>query len=62
VLCRLALLHRDPEYLQSSVTASEADYQADAARTLAALAERYQTLGVDAAVYGVALGELQALG
>jgi hypothetical protein len=34
VLCRLALLHRDPDYMASAVVAEDATYGRDAGRTL----------------------------
>ena len=61
VLCRLAMLHRDEEYRQVAVIAHASDYADDAARTLRALDGKYQSVGVDAALYGIALGEAEAL-
>jgi hypothetical protein len=61
VLCRLALLHRDEEYRQVAVIAHASDYADDAARTLRSLEDKYQSVGVDAALYGIALGEAEAL-
>jgi hypothetical protein len=61
VLCRLAELHRDEEYRQMAVIAHASDYANDAARTLRSLEGHYQSFGVDAALYGIALGEAEAL-
>jgi hypothetical protein len=59
VLCRLALLHDDPEYRGAAVVATGADYRAHAARILAtqSAAARAGTPSA-AAAYGLALGEL----
>jgi uncharacterized protein YyaL (SSP411 family) len=62
VLCRLAALHGDPDYRQHAVMAEQADYAADAARTVDALSADYPQLGLDAAIYGLAVSELQSLG
>jgi hypothetical protein len=61
VLCRLAALHHDQDYRQAAVIAQQSDYEADAARTLESLAEDYRAIGLDAAIYGLALGEIQIL-
>jgi uncharacterized protein YyaL (SSP411 family) len=57
VLCRLAALLEDDEYRRVAVVAADADYAADAERTLEALARGYRARGVEAAPYAVALGE-----
>jgi len=59
VLCRLAALHHDADYRAAAIVAPNADYRADASRTLAALAPRAR--GEDAPMYGLALSELLAL-
>ena len=61
VFCRLAALHRDPDYRQHAVIAEQADYAADAARTLDSLSADYAQAGLDAAIYGLALFELESL-
>lgn len=61
VRCRLARLHRDEDYRQVAVIAVDCDYAADAERALRSLAPIYCDYGVDAAVYGLALLDLQAL-
>jgi len=59
VLCRLALLHDDPEYRGAAVVAAGADYRAHAARILALQSPRARVAAPSAAAaYGVALGEL----
>ena len=58
VLCRLAKLHEDADYRQVAVIAVSSDYAADAKRELADLARTYADHGADAAVFGLALGEL----
>jgi uncharacterized protein YyaL (SSP411 family) len=59
VLCRLALLHDDPEYRGAAVVATGADYRAHASRILSAQSAhaRAGTLSA-AAAYGLALREL----
>ena len=59
VLCRLAALHEDAEYRQGAIVA-EADYRGDAARALFSLESA--SASTAAAVYGLALTELNALG
>jgi len=62
VLCRLAKLHEDEDYRQAAaiaVSADYADYAEEAKRALAALASTCRDHGADAALYGIALGELQ---
>ena len=61
VFCRLAALHGDPDYRQHAVIAEQADYAGDAASTLDALSADYAQVGLDAAVYGLAVFELQSL-
>jgi len=61
VLCRLAKLHEDADYRQAAVTADNAAYAEEAKRALAALASTCRAHGADAALYGLALGELQDL-
>jgi len=58
VLCRLAKLHEDADYRQVAVIAVSSDYANDAKRTLAELACTYLDHGADAAIFGIALGEL----
>ena len=59
VLCRLAALHADEDYCRAAVITVGANYRNDAARVLAAQASH--ACGVDAAAYGLALGEYLAL-
>lgn len=61
VLCRLAKLHEDADYRQVAVIAVSADYADAAKRTLAELACTYADYGADAAIFGIALGELQGV-
>ena len=61
VLCRLAKLHEDADYRQVAVIAVSSDYAGDAKRTLADLARTYADHGADAAIFGIALGELRDL-
>ena len=56
-LCRLAALHRTPEYAKAAVIAPDADYAGDAARTLTAIEPSYRDYGANGAIYAVALGE-----
>jgi uncharacterized protein YyaL (SSP411 family) len=60
VLGRLAVLHTDPAYQEVAVVAREASYAADATRTLAMVAPRAKGRGAGAAIYGLALLELQS--
>jgi hypothetical protein len=60
-LCRLAALHDDAAYRRAAVIAAEADYALDACRTLQSLQDGYRTAGTDAAIYGLALIEYEAL-
>lgn len=55
VLCRLAALHLDADYLSSVVVAAPADYLDDARRTLLALSGPYRDHPESAAHYGLAL-------
>lgn len=55
LLCRLALLRRDPDYAAAAVVAREADYGAAAGRVMAWLAPRALDHPADADEYGVAL-------
>ena len=61
VLCRLAALHQDPAYRAAAVIRDDATYADDAARILDACANVAGELGVDGAVYGLALAERLAL-
>jgi hypothetical protein len=61
VLCRLAALHEDPDYRRAAVVARESDYADDAKRTLESLGLSYRDQGLDAARYGIALGEYLSL-
>jgi hypothetical protein len=61
VLCRLAALHEDPDYRKAAVVARESDYADDAKRTLESLGLSYRDQGLDAARYGIALGEYLSL-
>jgi len=61
VLCRLAALHQDADYRKAAVVARESDYADDAKRTLESLGLSYRDQGIDAARYGVALGEYLSL-
>lgn len=54
VLCRLAMLHDDPEYAAHAVVAEVQTYAADAACILTSLAERYRAHPDAADEYGVA--------
>jgi len=55
LLCRLAALHRDAEYIASAVVAPNATYAFDAERVLAALAPIARAHLDDVAEYGMAL-------
>jgi len=62
VLCRLAALHDDREYRAAAVIAPDADYAGDAARILRSHATTARAAPLaDAALYGLALGELMSL-
>jgi uncharacterized protein YyaL (SSP411 family) len=61
IACRLAALYRDPDYAESSVIAPDANYEADAHRTLIGLIEIVRDHPEAAAAYGVALVHWSAL-
>jgi hypothetical protein len=61
VLCRLAALHEDADYRKAAVVAQQSDYADDAKRTLESLGLSYRDQGLDAALYGIALGEYLSL-
>lgn len=62
VLCRLAALHDDREYRAAAVVAADADYRRDAARILRLHASHAPSAPLgDAALYGLAFGELMSL-
>jgi hypothetical protein len=61
VLCRLAALHEDADYRKAAVVAHQSDYADDAKRTLESLGLSYRDQGLDAARYGIALGEYLSL-
>jgi uncharacterized protein YyaL (SSP411 family) len=59
VLCRLAVLHDDPDYRGAAVIATGADYRAHAARILATQSTRARAgTSSAAAAYGLALRDL----
>jgi hypothetical protein len=60
VLCRLAALHDDADYVAAAVVAEDTTYAADAARVLASLAPEHRTPEADAARYAIALCDLAA--
>jgi len=60
VLCRLAVLHDDPQYHATAVLVSGADYRADAARLLGAHAAEAAQRGAAAAIYALAQLELES--
>jgi hypothetical protein len=62
VMCRLAVLHADPDYTRTAIVAAGTDYARDAERTLASLSSEYRNHDVEAAVYGLAVEEWLALG
>ena len=57
VLCRLAALHADAEYVQAAVITPGADYRADGARLLTAHVARALDTTRAAALYGLALAQ-----
>jgi len=57
VLCRLAALHADPEYVKAAVVAPHADYAHDAARVLSDKGQSDRNAGTSSAAYGLALAE-----
>jgi hypothetical protein len=62
VFCRLAALHDEADYCRAAVVTPGADYRRDAAQMLAAQAEEARRRGAAAAIYGVALLELESAG
>jgi hypothetical protein len=61
VCCRLAALHRDPDYAARAALAPSVTYEEDARRMLAKLAPSYREHLTSAADYGLALLESFAL-
>ena len=61
VLCRLAALHADAEYVKAAVVARGADYRGDCARLLTAHATRALETPRVAARYGFALADFLGL-
>lgn len=61
VLCRMAALHGDRDYLATAVIRSDAAYAADAVRILDAHGAAFRQFGVQSASYGLALAEWLAL-
>ena len=61
VMCRLAVLRRDPSYMERAVVATSPSYEADAARILDRLSAMYRDAPAAAADYGLALLEWFAL-
>jgi hypothetical protein len=59
-LSRMAALHKVPEYRTAAVIATDADYARDAAVILERVAGEARTLGLAAASYALAAGELQS--
>jgi hypothetical protein len=57
VLCRLAALHADPDYIKAAVVAPHADYAQDAARVLSRESQSYQKGEPVTAAYGLALAQ-----
>jgi hypothetical protein len=57
VLCRLAALHADPDYVKSAVVAPHADYVNDAARVLSREGRSHRKGEPESAAYGLALAE-----
>jgi uncharacterized protein YyaL (SSP411 family) len=55
LFCRLAALHRDPDYAQAAVVHGTPSYEADARDALAALQTTYRDHPAAAAEYGAAL-------
>jgi mannose/cellobiose epimerase-like protein (N-acyl-D-glucosamine 2-epimerase family) len=62
VLCRLALLHRDPDYMASAVVTEDATYDRDAGRTLNWLSLAYRVHAASAATFGLAVLDCFSLG
>jgi len=61
LLCRLAILHRDPEYFAAAVVAPDANYARDAERILVALEPIARAHLGEVAEYGMALVDWFAL-
>jgi uncharacterized protein YyaL (SSP411 family) len=61
ILCRLAALHRDPDYAASAVVAPHASYADDAARIVASLEPVAREHVSEIAEYGMALADWFAL-
>jgi len=59
-LSRMAALHKVAEYRTAAVIAADADYAGDAARILERIAGDARVLGLAAASYALAAGELQS--
>jgi hypothetical protein len=57
VLCRLAALHADPDYIKAAVVAPHADYAHDAARILSCKRQDLRKGEPAGAAYGLALAE-----
>jgi hypothetical protein len=57
VLCRLDVLHRDAGQREGGVMSDACDYADDAARTLLSQTPDLRARDLEAAVYGIALGE-----
>jgi hypothetical protein len=57
VLCRLAALHADPDYMKAAVVAPHADYAHDAARILSREGQGLRKGEPASAAYGLALAE-----
>ena len=60
VLCRLAVLHDDPDYRAAAVVAPRVDYRGDAAGLLTSLWTEAHQRGAAAGIYGLALLELES--
>jgi hypothetical protein len=60
VLCRLAVLHDDPDYRAAAIVAPHADYRRDAERLLDRLSPEAGKAGTAAAIYGLAVLELES--
>jgi hypothetical protein len=60
VLCRLAALHDDADYLASAIVTPGADYRRDAARLLDARADEAVRCGANGAIYAIAQLELES--
>ena len=62
VLCRLALLHRDPDYVANAVVTEDATYGLDAGRALDRLVLACRVHAASAAAFGLAVLDSFALG